>query len=110
MRRLAAAVLLTTVLVSSLPCEFEALPVSVDAHSLQILANSPDEADPPLVPPATESCFCLCVGGPGSAVEGVSTFSRLAAAVVVVRTSTIPPDQTHTSEVLSRLFRPPRSA
>lgn len=110
MRRLAAAVLMTTVLVSSLPCEVDALPVSIDAPSLSILANSRDDADPPQAPPATESCFCLCVGGPGSAVEGVSTSSRLAAAVVVIRASTIPPDQTHTSEVLSRLFRPPRSA
>ena len=110
MRRMTAAMLLTAVLVSSLPWELAAQPELGDAQSLSVLASSPDDADPPQVPPATDLCFCLCMGCPGSAAEGVSTSPRLAVEVNVSRTGTALPDQTHTSDVLSRLFRPPRSA
>ena len=109
MRRMTVAMLMTAVLMSSLPWEFAVPPELGDAQTLPLRLSSPDHADPPQVPPATDLCFCLCMGCPGSAVDSVST-PRLAVAVKVIRTSTVPPDQTHTSDVHSRLFRPPRSA
>ena len=100
--------LLTAVLASSLPWELVAAGPE-DAGSFSVLATSSDDADMPQAPPATDLCHCLCMGGPGSAVEGVST-PLLTVAANVIRTGIVPPDQTHPSDVLSRLFRPPRSA
>ena len=105
-----AVMLLAVVLVSSLPCEFPAELEVADARSFATLATSFDAPAAPEAPSGTDLCVCLCMGCPGAAVEGVATSPRVSAAGILIPSSSIPPDETHTSDVLSRLFRPPRSA
>jgi len=107
MRRVIAALLLTAVLVSSLPWELSAELLATDP--VATLDGSSSDSDSQRLPPATDLCFCLCIGCPGSAVEGYSPSLVFSADINFVRTA-VPPDQTHASDVLSRLFRPPRSA
>lgn len=105
-----AALLLATVLVSSLPWEFEALPLLTSDVTAVTLDGSSSDSDTEGLPPATDLCFCLCMGCPGSAGEGFSPSHSISAPANVVRTTLVPAYQPHTSDVLSRLFRPPRSA
>jgi hypothetical protein len=50
------------------------------------------------------------MGCPGSAVEASSPSLGISADINFVSLTAVPGDQTHASDVLSRLFRPPRSA
>lgn len=104
-----AALLLTAVLVSSLPWELSAELLPTDPPQMTTLDGSSSDSDSRPIPPATDLCFCLCMGCPGSAVEASSPSLGISADINFVRTA-VPPDQTHASDVLSRLFRPPRSA
>lgn len=110
MRRVVAALLLTAVLGSSLPWEFESLPLLASDVTAVTLDGSSSDSDTQGLPPATDLCFCLCMGCPGSAVEGFSPSPGISTSINFVRATAVPADQTHTSDVLSRLFRPPRSA
>lgn len=110
MRRVVAALLLTAVLVSSLPWESETLPLLAGDVTAVTLAGSSSDSDTQGLPPATDLCFCLCMGCPGTAVEGFSPSHGISTSINFVPTTAVPTDQTHTSDVLSRLFRPPRSA
>jgi len=110
MRRVVAALLLTAVLGSSLPWEFESLPLLASDVTAVTLDGSSSDSDTEGLPPATDLCFCLCMGCPGSAGEAFSPSHSISTNANVVRVTAVPADQTHTSDVLSRLFRPPRSA
>lgn len=111
MRRATAAALLTAVLVSSLPCDLAGLfQVADDTAQVTVFADSSGPGTPQDAPPVPDECICLCSGCPGSAVEALSAFATPSSALNLSTASVAPPDQTHTSDVLSRLFRPPRSA
>jgi hypothetical protein len=108
MRRFVAALLLTAVLASSLPWELSAELLSTGPVST--LDGSSSDSDSQRLPPATDLCFCLCMGCPGSAVEGYSPSLVFSSDINFVPITAVPPDQTHASDVHSRFFRPPRSA
>jgi hypothetical protein len=110
MRRFVAALLLTAVLVSSLPWELSAELLRTDPPQVSTLDGSSSDSDSQRSPPATDLCFCLCMGCPGSAVEGFSPLLGISADINLVPITAVPPDQTHASDVHSRFFRPPRSA
>ena len=111
MRRMTAAALLTAVLVSSLPWEMAGLPDVTDGlATAEARAETRDARDTQESAPTTDSCVCLCIVCPGAAVEGFWDTPGISALPSFVRTNSVQSDQTHPYEVLSRLFRPPRSA
>ena len=111
MRRMTAVALLTAVLVSSLPWEIAGPSTSGDGlAAVEALAETPEPSDTQGSAPETDGCFCLCIVCPSAAVEGFSAAPGISVLPSFVRTTSAQPDQTHTSDALSRLFRPPRSA
>jgi len=109
MRRTTAAALLAAVLVSSLPWEIAGLsPAAENSVAVEIMAEFPATPDSRELPPAPDDCPCLCVVGPAAAVEGVSATPGISALLLSVCTNSVQRDQTHSSDVLTRLFRPPR--
>lgn len=111
MRRTTAAALLAVVLLSSLPWEIAGLsPAPGNSVAVEIMAECPATPDSREPAPAPDDCPCLCIVGPAAAVEGVSATPGISALLLSVWTTSVRRDQTHTSDVLTRLFRPPRSA
>lgn len=111
MRRMTAAALLATVLLSSLPWEVAGQnPPSDGAAQVEVVTDFPAAPDSQGSAPPPDECPCLCIVGPGAAVEGVAASPGVSTLLRSVRTNPFQRDQTHTSDVLSRLFRPPRLA
>ena len=111
MRRMTAAALLAAVLVSSLPWEVAGLSPAPEASvAVESIAELPATPDSPESAPAPDECPCLCIVGQGAAVEGVSAYPGVSVVLHSAHTHAVGRDQTHSSDVLTRLFRPPRSA
>jgi len=110
MRRMTAAALLAAVLVSSLPWEVAGLsPATGISVAVELACEFPATPDAPEPAPAPDGCPCVCIVGSGAAVEGVSAYPDVPVVLDSERSHAFGRDQTHTSDVLTRLFRPPRS-
>lgn len=110
MRRMTAAVLLTFVLMSSLPWEISALTRSFDQSASAVPWTETSDRPDQQPPPTTDLCFCLCMVCPGSAISDFSSSPEIAVLLSFRQSNVIPSEQSHTSNVHSKLFRPPRSA